>query len=242
MGILLALLTGALLGAVNGVIVTRLGVSSLIATLGTLTLYRGIDETIVTNKTLVVFPSAFLGWNVKYLGGTYITWPQIMLVVLFLLFTLVLRRGTLGRVAYFVGSNPTAALYSGIRVHRIKLGLFTVSGVMCAIAGLTLTSRLESVRNDTATGMELPVITAVLLGGAKIEGGKGAMSATALAVVLIALVENLLVLKNATDLTSAAVIGGLLILSLVAPATGRRVVAQLVSRSLLRNPQPKSGG
>jgi rhamnose transport system permease protein len=219
--IVAALVLGALLGCVNGMIVTRFGLSSLVVTLATLVLYRGIAEVLVTDRTLVELPSGFVGADVRYIGDSWVTWPQVLFVALAVAFALVLARSRLGRVIQFTGSNPVAAEFSGVRVNRLKVGLFAMSGVMSAVAALALTSRLASARGDIGVGLELPVITAVLLGGTALEGGRGTILGTVLAVVLIACIRTGLLLGDVSDQVASTVIGGLLVLSLLLAVHGK---------------------
>jgi rhamnose transport system permease protein len=232
--ILVALVLGVLLGTVNGVLVTRFGLSSLVVTLGTLALYRGIAEVLISDETLFGFPSSFAGWDLRHVGGSLLTWPQLAFLVVAVAFALVLARSRLGRSSYFSGSNPTAAIYSGIRVDRLKLGLFALSGLVAGVAALTLTSRLQSVRNDTGLGLELPVITAVLLGGTDIAGGRGTIFGTVAAVVLVATIRNGMTLGNLPDEAGVATVGGLLVLSLLLSASARSAATYLARRAVLR--------
>ena len=235
LSIAIALVLGTLLGTVNGVLVTHFGLSSLVVTLGTLALYRGIAEVILGDQTLFGFPAGFVGLDTRYLGSTVLTYPQFGFVVLALAFALVLGRSRVGRTMYFTGSNPRAALFAGIRVTRLKLTLFALSGLMSALAALTLASRFQSVRNDIGLGLELPVITAVLLGGADIAGGRGTIFGTVAAVLLVATIRNGMTLANLPDEAGVATVGGLLIVTLLVSASARRTAVYLARRAVLRN-------
>jgi rhamnose transport system permease protein len=232
--ILLALVLGALLGTFNGLLVTRLGLSSLVVTLGTLALYRGIAEVVLSDQTLFGFPSGFVGLDQRYVAGTLVTYPQLGFVVLAVAFGLVLARSRAGRSIYFTGSNPRAALFAGIRVNRLKLALFALSGLVSAVAALTLASRYQSVRNDTGLGLELPAITAVLLGGTDIAGGRGSIFGTVMAVMLVATIRNGMTLANLPDEAGVATVGGLLVVTLLASASARRTAVYLARRAVLR--------
>lgn len=234
LAILLALALGALLGAFNGVLVTRFGLSSLVVTLGTLALYRGIAEVILSDQTLFGFPSSFAGLDQRYVAGSLLTYPQLGFLLLALAFGLVLARSRAGRVIYFTGSNARAALFAGIRVNRLKLMLFALSGLVSAAAALTLASRFQSVRSDTGLGLELPVITAVLLGGTDIAGGRGSIFGTAMAALLVATIRNGITLANLPDEAGVATVGGLLVVTLLVSASARRTAVYLARRAVLR--------
>jgi rhamnose transport system permease protein len=234
LAIVLALALGVLLGTFNGVLVTRFGLSSLVVTLGTLALYRGIAEVILSDQTLIGFPPSFAGLDQRHVAGTLLTYPQLGFVALALVFGLVLARSRAGRRIYFTGSNGRAALFAGIRVKRLKLTLFALSGLFSAVAALTLASRLQSVRNDTGVGLELPVITAVLLGGTAIAGGRGSIFGTVMAVALVATIRNGMTLANVPDEAGVATVGGLLVASLLVSASARRTALYLARRAVLR--------
>jgi rhamnose transport system permease protein len=230
----LALGLGALLGAFNGILVTRFGLSSLVVTLGTFALYRGIAEVILSDRTLIGFPTGFVGLDERHVAGTLLTYPQLGFVVLAVAFGVTLARSRVGRRIYFTGSNQRAALFAGIRVKRLKLSLFALSGLVSAVAALTLASRLQSVRNDTGVGLALPAITAVLLGGTDIAGGRGSIFGTVAAVALVATIRNGMTLANLPDEAGVAMVGGLLVLSLLASASARRTAIYFARRAVLR--------
>jgi rhamnose transport system permease protein len=212
--IAIALATGLVAGLVNAALCIGFGLPSVVVTLGTLALYRGIAELVIGSNNISTFPSWFGGWNIKYAFGM-ITYPQIAWFVLIGVAIVVLHRLRFGRHVSFIGSNPRAALFAGIRVNRMKIIVFAASGLMSAVAALILVSRLESVDNTAGVGFELVVITAVLLGGTDFKGGHGTIVGTALAVLLIGVVEYGLELLGVSAQVTTAVIGGLLIVSIL---------------------------
>jgi rhamnose transport system permease protein len=141
----------------------------------------------------------------------------VIFFVLFIFFAVVLHSSMLGRLIYAVGSNVQAARYSGVRVGRVKTDLFLGSAFVAALAGVLYAARLGSVRGDMADGFELDVITAVLLGGVSIFGGKGNLVGVGLAILVILNLRNGMGLANITGNTQNYVIGGLLILSVLVP-------------------------
>jgi rhamnose transport system permease protein len=214
LAIVIALAIGLVAGLLNAALCIAFGLPSVVVTLGTLALYRGIAELVIGSNNISSFPSWFGGWNIKYAFGM-ITYPQIAWFVATAIAIVVLHRLRFGRHVSFIGSNPRAALFAGIRVNRMKIIVFAASGLMSAVAGLILVSRLEAVDNTAGVGFELVVITAVLLGGTDFKGGHGTIVGTALAVLLIGVVEYGLELLGVSAQVTTAVIGGLLIASIL---------------------------
>jgi rhamnose transport system permease protein len=239
LAIVIALATGLVAGFVNAALCIRFALPSVVITLGTLALYRGIAELIIGGNTVSSFPTWFTGWNTKYAFGQ-ITYPQIFWLVSILVAIVVLHRLRFGRQVSFIGSNPRAAVYAGIRVNRAKVIAFAASGLISALAALILVSRLQSVDNTAGTGFELIVITAVLLGGTDFRGGRGTIIGTALAVLLVGVVENGLELLGVSAQVTTAVIGGLLILSILVDLVTD--AAQTRRRGAQRADLPGKGG
>jgi rhamnose transport system permease protein len=232
----LVILFGAALGAVNGILVAAVGLPSLVVTLGTMALYRGIGFIILGSGSINTFPDAVTTFGISYVPGTRI--PLLILPFLFLapVFAIWLQLRPFGRRVYAVGGNPAAALYSGIMVNRLKFWLFVVSGAVCAIAGMVYTARLANARANNATGMELDVITMVLLGGISVWGGKGRLTGVFLAMILVAVIRNILGISQIGGDVQGLVIGSLLIGSLlISNSTGFLVawVRQIGAQSKL---------
>ena len=159
-------------GLVNGVLVTRLGLSSLVVTLGTMALFRGLGYVILGPASVNVLPDALTDFGINTLGPI-LPWTMIPFLVLAPLFVIVLHFTPTGRRIYAIGGNPDAARYSGVNGRRIRLTLFVVSGLVSAVAGIVFTARLSNARADNAVGFELDVITVALLGGINVFGGRG---------------------------------------------------------------------
>lgn len=204
-------LTGALLGLVNGVLVAYAKLPSFLVTLGTLALYRGIAQAMAGSSS-IVFPDAITGFDQLYLP-----YPVPMALVLVLVFAIglgaVLHRSVLGRWVYATGSNEQAAVYSAIPVPRVKLFVFVLSGFLAGIGGLLMNSRLGVARFDHARGFELDVITATVLGGTSIYGGKGSILGAVLAFFLVFFVRTGLGIANVKPEHQLTIIGGLLVLT-----------------------------
>jgi rhamnose transport system permease protein len=209
----LAVIAACLCGFGNGLGITRLKVPPLIMTLATLALYRGLAEGISQARSVRGYPEWFF---VLGQGQVFGVPSQLWLVVIaVIVFWVVLARTTFGRSLYAIGYNETAARYSAIRVDRIKLIIYTLSGLMSGIAGVIFVSRVSTTRSDMGTGLELDVIAAVVLGGTSIFGGVGTIAGTVLGFTLIQLLKNGLALTGVKGDATIVVIGTVLILSIL---------------------------
>jgi rhamnose transport system permease protein len=215
LSIALVLMVGALAGALNGWMVSMLGLPSLVVTLGTMALYRGLGYIALGPQSVNALPPALTDFGLDQIGFTAIPWTLLPFLMLAPVFAVVLHRTATGRRIFVLGGNPEAALYSGINVRRLRFLMFTVSGVVSAIAGIVYTARLSNARADNAMGFELDVITVVLLGGVSVFGGSGKMSGVFWALVLVAALRNVLGLSQVSGAAQGIVIGGLLIASLL---------------------------
>ncbi|GAA4702108.1 ABC transporter permease [Brevibacillus fulvus] len=214
--IVVCLAVGALCGWINGFLLVKFKeLSSVIVTLGTMILYRGIAYIILEDQSAGKFPEwfSYLGWG--YVGG--IPFILIVFIVLAVIFGLVLHQTTFGRHLYAMGSNLTASQFSGIRTNRITLIVFTLAGLMAAVTALFLASRMGSTRPNVANGYELDVIAMAVLGGVSTAGGKGRMIGAVIAVFLIGLLRYGLGLVNVPAQTLLVIIGALLIFAVMVP-------------------------
>jgi len=216
-GIPFVLVVGALGGLTNGLLVARAGLPSLVVTLGTLALFRGLALIVLGPRGISDFPPAFTELGFGRVPGTLIPWPFVIFIGLAVLLAIVLHRTWIGRQIYAIGKNTGAARFSGVRVARVRIGLFVLSGAIAALAGIILTSRLSSARADAGVGMTLTVVTVVLLGGVNIFGGSGTIPGVALAVIAVAVMQNALRLASVTVEVQSIALGLLLILSVVIP-------------------------
>ena len=213
----IVLLVGALGGLLNGLLVARGGLPSLVVTLGTLALFRGLALIVLGPRGISNFPPAFTELGFGHVPGTLIPWPFVIFLGLAAILGIVLHRTWIGRQIYAIGRNTGAARFSGVRVVRVRTGLFVLSGLIAALAGIILTSRLSSARADAGAGMTLTVVTVVLLGGVNIFGGSGTIPGVALAVIAVAVMQNALRLASVTVEVQSIALGLLLILSVVIP-------------------------
>jgi len=219
--VVLVPLIGALLGAVNGLFVTRFGLPSLAVTIGTLALYRGLAFVVLGDRAVADFPFGWTSGVVRTIPGTPVPWVVLAIAVLAGVFAVVLHFTPIGRGLYAIGNNAEAAAYAGIVVGRTKFWLYVVSGLVSALAGILWTLRYASARADNGTGLELQVVAAVLLGGVSIFGGRGTLAGVLAGVLLLGTVRNALQLADVSTDTLTVVTGVLLIVSVVAPALPR---------------------
>ncbi len=209
-----ALAVGAACGALNGWFVTVVRVHPLIVTLATLAAYRGVAEGISLARSISGFPDSFAALGTGALAGFPV--PSLVFLTLALAAGVVLARTPLGLSLYAVGHNETAARFSGIRVDRIKLLLYTCSGLIAALAAVIYVARRNTAKADIGSGLELDVITAVVLGGTSIFGGSGRIAGTVLGVALIHETRKFVSWHYDKDELNAIVVGGLLIVAVLA--------------------------
>jgi rhamnose transport system permease protein len=228
--ILAALTAGVLAGAFNGFWVAYAGLPSLAVTLAGLIGYRGLARVLLEDRSIGEFPAWFNALGQRPLLGPF---PLALLIfaLLLILAIVVLQRSGFGRYIYVIGNNREVARYSAVRVRRVKMLLFSASGLVAALAGLLLAARLGAVRGNTAEGFELDIITMVLLGGVSIFGGSGTLTGVLLSILIILNLRNGMSLMNITANTQTGVIGALLILSVLVPNWMRDARGVWVSRA-----------
>jgi len=214
---------GLAAGGVNGLLVTRMRLPSLAVTIGTLALYRGIATILLGPNTVSNFPTAYtnLGVNAVPFTGNDVTYSTLIFVVLAIIFGVVLHATPFGRSIYAMGASAEAALFAGIRVKRIKTILFMVSGLICSLAGVLYTFRLDTAVQNNGLGLELDVVAIVLLAGVSIFGGKGSIPGVVLAVLAFAGIQNALLLTNFNQEATGIVTGALLLASVFVPNAAR---------------------
>lgn len=217
-----ALVFGAALGALNGWLAAFFKLPSLVVTLGTMALYRGAGQILLGDRSAYGFPEWFVSVDLRYLPGTWIPIPLACFTACAALFFFLLHRTTAGRIVYCIGNNAEACRFSGIAVERMKVAIFALSGLMAAAAGLMMTSRFASARWDMASGLELEVITVVILGGTSIFGGRGTIPGTVLALFVIGTFRYGMGLANVPVQNQSVAIGLLLIGSILVPEMLRR--------------------
>jgi rhamnose transport system permease protein len=210
------LVLGAGAGALNGALIAYIGLPWITVTLGTMVLYRGIAQILLGVHSIQQFPAWFIGIDKTTIPGTPVPLPFAVFFGLALIFGLVLHKTVLGRWFYAIGINEQAAYFAGIPVRRVKLLIFIFSGVMSAIAGLMMISRLAVARYDLAQGFELHAITAVVLGGTSIYGGRGTIYGTVIAIFLFGILRTGMGVANVTGETQLTLLGTLLVAAVLA--------------------------
>jgi rhamnose transport system permease protein len=223
LAVVAAIATGVVCGAVNGFLVTQLGLQSLAVTIGTLALYRGLCYALLGDGRLKPFPTSFTSLNYRGIAGTWVPYVTVPLVVFGIAFGVVLHATPFGRWVFAIGQSKEAARFAGIPVRKVVFRLFVVNGLMAGIAGVVYTIRFASARPDGAVGFELEVIAAALFAGVSIFGGVGTMWAVASSVLFLGSIRSLLRLNDFTANQLTIVTGSLLLASVVIPAVAIRV-------------------
>lgn len=222
LAIVAAIASGALAGGLNGFLVVRCGLPSLVVTLGTLALLRGICFIVLGESQVSVWPSGFTALASGEVAGLPITWSVVLFLVLFGLLALLFDGTWLGQTVLAIGRSPDAARFAGLRVDGVVFGAFVLSGALAAVAGVVETARLSSASPANGTGLELDVIAIVLLGGVSIFGGRGSLVGVLLSLGLVAALRNVLSLEDVGGDVQRVVLGALLVGSvLITNAVGR---------------------
>ncbi len=215
------LIVGVAAGAVNGLLVAVLKVPSIVATIGTMTLFRGVAYGILGDRVLNTYPAGFEAFGQGYAVGV-VSIELVLFVLMAVACAVVLHRTATGRRIYAVGANPVAARFSGVAVDRQRFWLFVAVGAAAGLASILLTSRLGSTRPSIALGWELDIISMVILGGVAVTGGRGSILGVVLAAVLVGLATFGLGLVNVPGVVLSMIMGGLLIAVVAAPNLARR--------------------
>ncbi|KEC70956.1 sugar ABC transporter permease [Rhizobium leguminosarum bv. phaseoli CCGM1] len=220
--VLIGIGTGLACGVFNGVLVSVLKLPSIVVTIGTMSLFRGISYIVLGDQAYGKYPADF-----AYFGQGYVVWvfsfEFVLFIVLAIAFAVLLHATNFGRQVYAIGNNDFAARFSGIPVERVKFILFLLTGIMSGIAAVCLTSRLGSTRPSIAQGWELEVVTMVVLGGISILGGSGTIGGVVIAAFVMGLVTFGLGLLNVPGIVMSIFIGLLLIITIAIPIIARRI-------------------
>ncbi|GAC1631994.1 MAG: ABC transporter permease [Chloroflexota bacterium] len=222
-GVVAAVAAGAGLGVLNGFLVTVIEINALITTLGTLAVFRGMTEVLSHGEVVAINGFSSIGTARPFLN---IPMPVIILAVIVAIFWFVLRYTTFGRAMYAIGANPLAARLVGIRSKRLIFIAFVLSGLCVSLGGLINASQLGSASPNTALGMELSVITAIVLGGTSLTGGRGTILGTVVGLLVISVLNNGMVLMNIDPFYQDIARGCLLILAVAFDRLSSRFGAQ----------------
>jgi len=213
--------TGLAAGCINGALVTLGRVPAIVATIGTMTLFRGAAYAVLGDRVLKNYPDGFAIFGQGYLVGP-VSIELALFVVLAVAAALFLHGSRWGRVVYAIGANPVATRFAGIAVDRYRFALFALTGLASGLAAVLLTSRLGSTRPSIAQGWELEIISIVILGGVSVWGGKGSILGVVLAALVFGLVTFGLGLMNIPGIVMSIFTGALLILVVAVPALVQR--------------------
>jgi ribose transport system permease protein len=210
--IIIGLLAGFFMGAINGIVITKGRVAPFIATLATMTMFRGLTLVYTDGRPITGFASDDILFQM--MGRGYflgIPVPVVFMIVVYVALYFVLKKTTFGRHTYAIGGNEEASRLSGIRVDRLKIWIYSLTGGLSALAGIILTSRLNSAQPTAGTAYELDAIAAVVLGGTSLSGGRGWIFGTLVGALIIGVLNNGLNLLNVSSFYQQ-VIKGLVIL------------------------------
>ncbi len=214
-GIVLACLIGAVLGAVNGLVITYGKVAPFIATLATMTIFRGMTLVYTNGNPIsgLTENEAFLNFGQGYFLELPV--PAVMMLIMFGILYFILHKTPLGRKTYAVGGNEKVSYIAGIKINRIKIFAYTITGMLCGMAGAILTSRLNSAQPTAGTGYELDAIAAVVLGGTSLSGGKGRIVGTLVGALIIGTLNNGLNILNVSSFYQQVVKGIVILLAVL---------------------------
>lgn len=215
LSVLIGLLCGVALGAFNGITIAKGKVAPFIATLATMTMYRGLTL-VFTDGT----PVSGLGTSASFelLGRGYffgVPIPVITMLVAFIILFLILKKTTFGKRVYAVGGNEEASILSGINADRIKIYVYSLTGFLSALAGIILTSRLGSAQPTAGDMYELDAIAAVVIGGTSLTGGRGWITGTLIGALIIGVIDNGLNLLGVSSFFQQVVKGGVILLAVL---------------------------
>lgn len=209
LAVLCGIILGAAVGFVNGILITGLGINPLIATLGTMSITRGIALVLTEGFSVSSLPADFAWIGKAAIGG----FPVLVLVTLVLVigFDLAVRHTRFFRQIYFIGANENAAMLSGIHVNRVRIVAYILTSMLAALAGILLASRLMSGTPTAGNGIELQVLAAAVIGGASLRGGEGTILGAFLGVVFVALINNSMIMLAVSIYWQMIVIGAVLV-------------------------------
>ena len=225
LGLLAALLCGALVGFVNGIVIARFRINALITTLATMQIVRGLALIASDGRAVGINDPAF--YQLALSRFLTVPTPIWIMLILFILFGFVLNRTVFGKNTLAIGGNPEASRLAGVNVVNMRIWIFALQGLVCAIAGILLASRITSGQPNAATGLELSVISACVLGGVSLAGGRAAMTGVIVGVLIMGIAENVMNLLNIQAFYQYVVRGLILLIAVLldnlrSSAAGRR--------------------
>ncbi|CDQ40808.1 MULTISPECIES: ABC transporter permease subunit [Virgibacillus] len=215
LAVCIGLIIGLILGTVNGLIITKGRVAPFIATLATMTIYRGITLVYTDGRPITGLSDSFA---FEMIGKGYvfgIPFPAIVMVIVFIVLYFILRQTVFGREVYAVGGNEEAATLSGIKADRVKIWVYSLTGMLSVLAGIIITSRLNSAQPTAGSMYELDAIAAVVIGGTSLAGGRGRIVGTLIGALIIGVIDNGLNLLNVPSFYQQIVKGGVILLAVL---------------------------
>ncbi len=216
----LGLVVGALIGFINGIIIAEVGINPFITTLGMMSLARGMLMVVTDGKNISGLPASFTAIGQGSLMG--VQYPIIISIVLVAVGDFALRRSRFFRQNYYIGGNEKAALLSGINVRRMKITNYVITGLLAALAGIVITARLGSASTSAGKGLELRVISAVIIGGASLKGGVGTVAGAFLGALLMSIIVSSINLLGIELNWIDFVLGATLLLAVMADTISAR--------------------
>lgn len=234
-GVAVTVLVGLACGLINGLIIAKARISEMVTTLATMYLFMGLSRGYTEAGSVYAYDFATWMGNTEVLGLPIQIWIYAVLAVLFIL---LLHHTGFGRKLFAIGLNSSAAKYSGVNVERIKITLYVLCGLICALASFIYLGRFSSVKYDSGTNFNLKVITVVVLGGTSIVGGSGDMKGTLAATLIIATLNSGLTVLNIPIATQTVVQGTVLLIALVAFAIMNQAKSR--RRGAPKSAEPKS--
>jgi len=218
--VVLGLVLGAVAGLANGILITVIGINPLVATLGTMSIARGIALVLTEGFSVSSLPPAF-----GYIGKASLFGIPLLVILtlsLIVLFDLAVRHTRFFRQIYFIGANEKAAMLSGIAVNRVRIIAYILTGTLAALAGVLLASRLMSGTPTAGNALELQVLAAAVIGGASLRGGEGTILGAFLGVVFVALINNAMTMLAVSIYWQMIVIGAVLVCAVALDMLVRR--------------------
>lgn len=215
LAVLIGLFVGLVLGAVNGLIITKGKVAPFIATLATMTIFRGATLVYTDGKPITGLSDRFM---FEMIGRGYvfgIPFPAILMIIVFAILFFILRNTVFGRQVYAIGGNEEASILSGIKAERVKIWVYSLTGMLSVLAGIIITSRLDSAQPTAGTMYELDAIAAVVIGGTSLSGGRGRIAGTLIGALIIGVIDNGLNLLNVSSFYQQIVKGGVILLAVL---------------------------
>lgn len=215
LAMLIGLASGAVMGAINGLFITKGKVAPFIATLATMTIFRGLTLVYTDGRPITGLSNSSL---FEMIGRGYLGWipvPVIWMLVCYVILYFVLKKTTFGRRVYAIGGNEEASILSGIRANSVKIWIYSITGALSALAGIILASRLNSAQPTAGASYELDAIASVVLGGTSLSGGRGWIFGTLVGALIIGVLNNGLNLMNVSSFYQQVVKGGVILLAVL---------------------------